>query len=140
MLQPFTSMISKDRRLLRVVVFALATAAASACAPPDTDIVDTNTERVGDYSVVAERDGDALHANVCIGDPPRADLVAHRVLDQLMSRGYHTITLDLYAPPQRPVQRVVWTPDARTNAPLTAAPPQHFCQTTSQRSPDAAQR
>jgi hypothetical protein len=132
-------MISHDKHVVRVVVFAVATAAASACAPPDTDIVDTNTERVGDYSVVAERDGDALHANICVGDPPRADAVAHRVLHQLMSRGYHTITLDMYAPPQRPVRRVVWTPEARRDAPLTAAPPQHFCQTTSQRSPDAAE-
>ena len=132
-------MISHDTPLLRVVVFVLATAAASACAPPDTDIVDTNTERVGDYSVVAQRDGDALHANVCIGDAPRADAVAHRVLHQLMSRGYQTITLDMYAPPQRPVQRVVWTPNARSDAQLTAAPPQHFCQTTSPRSPDAAE-
>lgn len=132
-------MIRSDKSLLRVVVFAVATAAASGCAQPDTDIVDTNTERTGDYSVVAERDGDVLHANVCIGDAPHADDVAHRVLNQLMSRGYHTITLDMYAPPQRPVRRVVWTPDARTEAPLTAAPPQHFCQTTSQRRPDAAE-
>lgn len=132
-------MIRNDKPALRVVVFALATAAASACAPPDTDIVDTNTERVGDYSVVAERDGDALQANVCVGEPARTDAVAHRVLHQLMSRGYHTITLDVYAPPQRAVRRIVWTPDASTNAPLTAAPPPHFCQTISQRSADAAE-
>ena len=132
-------MIRSARPALRVVAFALATAAASACAPPETDIVDTNTERVGDYSVVAARDGDALHANVCVAVPANASSVAHRIVHQLMSRGYRTITLDLYAPPQRPVRRVVWTPEARTDAPLTAAPPQHFCQTTSQRSPDAAE-
>jgi hypothetical protein len=132
-------MISRDIRAFRVVVFTVATAAASACAPPDTDIVATNTERVGDYSVVGERDGDALHASVCVGVPARASDVADSVLHQLMSRGYRTITLDMYAPPRRPVQRVVWTPDARTSGPLTAAPPQHFCHTISQRSPDAAE-
>jgi len=51
--------IRNDKSLLRVVVFAVATAAASACAPPDTDVVDTSTERVGDDSIVAERDADA---------------------------------------------------------------------------------
>jgi hypothetical protein len=132
-------MFSSEIPAVRVLVFTLATAAAAGCAPPDTDIVATNTERVGDYSVVAARDGDTLHANVCVGVAANAGDIAHRVLHQLMSRGYRTITLDLYTPPQRPVQRVVWTPDARTDAPLTTAPPQHFCQTTSQRSSDAAE-
>jgi len=132
-------MIRSDNRALRALVFTLATASASGCAPPDTDIVDTNTERVGDYSVAATRDGDTLHANVCVGAPARVNEVEHRVLHQLMSRGYCSITLDVYAPPQRPVHRVVWTPDAQTNTSLSAAPPQHFCQTPSQRSPDAAE-
>ena len=116
----------------RIVVFTAATTALSACAPPDTDIVATNTERVGDYSVAAARDRDTLHANVCIGIPGNASDIANRILQQLMSRGYRTITLDVYTPSQRPVQRVVWTPDRRTNESLTAAPPQQFCETTSQ--------
>src|SRR3954463_7702284 len=101
-------MFSSEIPAVRFLVFTLATAATPACAPPDTDIVATNTERVGDYSVVAERDGDALHANICVGGPARATEVADHFLQQLLSRGYHTITLDMYVPPQRPVQRVVW--------------------------------
>jgi hypothetical protein len=128
-----------DRLATALLLFALTTAAMYGCAPPDTDIVATNTERVGDYSVVAARDGDVLHASVCVGLARHANDVADRVLRQLMGRGYRTITLDLYARPERPVHRVVWTPDARTDGPLTAAPPQHFCQPTSQRSSDAAQ-
>src|SRR3954451_18858432 len=104
-------MFSSEIPAVRVLVFTLATAAAAACAPPDTDIVATNTEAVGDYSVVAARDGDTLHANVCVSVPARANEVAHRVLHQLMSRGYRSITLDIYERPQQPVQRVVWTPD-----------------------------
>lgn len=133
-------MMGSDTPAIRILVFTVATAALVGCAPPDTDIVATNTEQVGDYSVGGARAGDTLHANVCIGVPGHANDIANRVLQQLMSRGYRTITLDLYAPPQRPLQRVVWTPDARTDGPLTTAPPQHFCQTTSQDSPDAAER
>src|SRR5689334_17986546 len=119
-------MISPDSPAIRILVFTVATTAVSGCAPPDTDIVATNTERVGDYSVAAARDGDTLHANVCVGAPGNATDIANRVLQQLMSRGYRTITLDMYAPPQRPIQRVVWTPDTRTDGPLAGAPPEHF--------------
>jgi len=121
-------------RRLRTALLILAS--ASACAPPDTDIVATNTEAVGEYDVLAARDGDALHAAVCLTRPKRASRVADRVLQQLMSRGYRTITLDMYAAPGRPVQRVVWTPAARTDGPIAATPPQHFCETTSKRSSD----
>jgi hypothetical protein len=58
LLLPVASVIRNDKSLLRVVVFAVATAAASACAPLDTDVVDTSTERVGVDSIVAERDAD----------------------------------------------------------------------------------
>jgi hypothetical protein len=132
-------MIRSDVPAIRILVFTVATTTMFGCAPPDTDIVATNTEQVGDYYVVATHDGDTLHANVCIAVPRNASDVANRVLQQLMSRGYRTITLDMYAPTQRPVQRVVWTPETRTDGPVTAAPPQHFCQTTSQRSRGAAE-
>jgi len=126
-------------RGLRAALCIAATAAASACAPPDTDIVATNTEAVGEYDLAATRDGDALRANVCLAQPERADSVADNVLHQLMSRGYKSITLDMYAAPARPVRRVVWTPAARTDGPLTAAPPPDFCQTIAKRSADASE-
>jgi hypothetical protein len=115
------------------LVFAFAVAGASGCSQPQTDIVATNTERVGDYDVVAARNGDALHASVCLSDPDRGNGVADRVLQQLMSRGYRQITLDLYTARQQPVQRVVWTPKNRTSAAVTGAPPQGFCQANSAR-------
>lgn len=122
-----------------LLVFASA-AATLSCSWPDTDIVSTSTEGVGGYDVTATREANTLRASVCLSDPAHAGAVADRVLAQLMSRGYQSITVDMYAAPQTPVQRVVWTPTHRTDGPFTGTPPGQFCQTTVERSTHAPER
>jgi hypothetical protein len=84
----------------------------AACSRPVTDIVATNTEGVGQYTVVARAANDTLHAQVCLEPSADAEGIAERVVHQVMNHGYHTITLDLFSPRDAAtadVTHVVWT-------------------------------
>jgi hypothetical protein len=111
----------------------LAFTSLGACSRPLTDIVATDTEDVGDFSVSGTREGDALRATVCVANPGRADAVVDRVLQQLFSRGLHTIVLDLYSE-RRPIKRVVWRSGARTDEPLDGEVPAGICAGSTERS------
>ena len=114
------------RRVVACALFAAA-ALSAACGRPETDIVATSTEDVGDYNVVgAARERDGLRATVCVANPAHADAVADRVLRQLYSHGLPAVTLDVYGG-QRAIARVVLTQGVRRSEPLAGAPPAGAC-------------
>jgi len=107
----------------------LASAAlwAGACGRPETDIVSTSTEDVGDYDVVgAARGREGPRPTVCVADPAHADAIADRVLRQLYSRGLSAVSLDVYSE-DRAVTRVVLTQGVRRTEPLVGTPPSGAC-------------
>jgi hypothetical protein len=75
---------------------ALLLVAATGCGPRDSDILSLTTEDVGDYTVSASHEGDALHATVCVDSPSHAATIADRVVRQLYNHGLRSIVLDMY--------------------------------------------
>jgi hypothetical protein len=111
----------------RAVVLVVCVGAA-ACGYPMTDITATNTERTGDYSVVNAAAGESLVADVCVANAARTDAVAERLVQQLVSHGFRTITLNFYDA-HGAVGRVEWSP-AQTRRVGDAAPSQTSGGTT----------
>jgi hypothetical protein len=127
--------MTRNARPIDTAIILLAVSSSSTgCNRPLTDIVATNTEDVGDYSVAAERRGDTLRARVCVANPARADAVAERILEQLYGKGLRTIVLDLYRD-RSSIRRVVWRSGARSVEPLDPAAPAGLCERASGRIP-----
>ena len=125
-------MISQRRHRVAALAAGPAIAAAllaSACGRPHTDIVATNPEDVGDYTVVGTRDGDALRARVCVSDASHTDAVTERILQQLYSQGLHTIALDVYDG-RIATKRVVWAMGTRRAEPVAGPAPAGVCGRT----------
>ena len=100
-------------RVLDRLVTAVAGAAVVlcvACSSPPTDIVATNTESTGDYHLANVRATDSLTADICVSDSGDAEDAAARVSQQLVNKGFRSMTLNVYTR-DRNVGRATWTAD-----------------------------
>jgi hypothetical protein len=107
----------------------ISSVCAGACGSPKTDITSTNTEGTGDYDVVNAAAGDSFAADVCVANPGRVDEIAERLVHQLVSHGYRTITLNFYGP-TGPVGRVEWSPAESRRLPDVQPTHSVPCRTT----------
>jgi len=93
-----------------LLIAAAALLTASACTPPQTDIVATTTEDVGDYRLIQTVEGRRLLGRVCVANPTHADEIARRIVQQVASMHYEQVQLELYAQ-SAPLRLYVWTPN-----------------------------
>ena len=94
-------------------VAAVALSSMPACSAPQTDIVATSTERIGEYQVSEARRADGkLSLQVCTAPGANIDRIAARIVQQLLNQGYADVTLELGPPAsesQAEVTRVTWS-------------------------------
>jgi hypothetical protein len=105
-----------------VACLAIAAACvAAACEAPETDIVATSTEAVGNFSLSGAVQGNAYEGRVCVDEPGHADEIARRIVQQLANHQFSTVTLDVYSP-DGPVARFASGRNGFTRAGAPAAP------------------
>lgn len=112
-------------RFVRCV--AAATLSSSlACSTPQTDIVATSTERIGEYYVAQAHAADGrISLQVCTTSGADIDRIAGRIVQQLLNQGYAGVTLELGPAASggaAEVTRVNWSREhgSRVEAPVTA--------------------
>ena len=97
-----------------------------ACSTPQTDIVATSAERIGEYYVAQAQAADGrLSLQVCTTRGANIDRIAGRIVQQLLNQGYAGVTLELGPPGsggEAAVTRVIWSRDhgSRVEAAVTA--------------------
>lgn len=104
--------VAGRRAPLRTSCWLLATivavaAGSAACERPKTDILNTTSEDIGNYSVAPTNSSDGqFSAHVCVDRAGSTDEIVRRITQQLANHEYRTITLDVYTREQ-PVGRYV---------------------------------
>jgi hypothetical protein len=68
-----------------------------ACTRPRTDIVATLSEDVGPYELIRRTVNTAFVGHVCVANPKHSDEIAARVIQQLSTQQFTTITIDVYS-------------------------------------------
>jgi len=82
-------------------------AGSAACERPKTDILNTTSEDIGNYTVAPTSSSDGqFSAHVCVDRAGSTDEIVRRITQQLANHEYSTITLDVYTREQ-PVGRYV---------------------------------
>ena len=85
---------------------ALCLCVLPACTRPRTDIVATLSEDVGGYDLVRTTENAAFVGHVCVANPKHSDEIAARVIQQLSTQQFTTITVDVYSAAE-PIARFV---------------------------------